>query len=114
MGSRLHLTRRDGRPTDGEVARGEEVVEFACAIPHVRTDMRIYTDEIFGPVLSIVRVESSEDALDLINSNPYGNGTAIFTNDGGAARSSRTRSRSAWSASTCRRGHHLCRDAGVL
>jgi malonate-semialdehyde dehydrogenase (acetylating)/methylmalonate-semialdehyde dehydrogenase len=48
--------------------------------------MSIYTDEIFGPVLSVVRVPSYEAALDLINSNPYGNGTAIFTNDGGAAR----------------------------
>jgi malonate-semialdehyde dehydrogenase (acetylating)/methylmalonate-semialdehyde dehydrogenase len=55
-------------------------------IDNVKTDMSIYTDEIFGPVLSVVRVESYDEALDLINSNPYGNGTAIFTNDGGAAR----------------------------
>jgi malonate-semialdehyde dehydrogenase (acetylating)/methylmalonate-semialdehyde dehydrogenase len=48
--------------------------------------MSVYTDEIFGPVLSVVRVESYDEALELINSNPYGNGTAIFTNDGGAAR----------------------------
>src|SRR5689334_13517176 len=47
---------------------------------------RCYTDEIFGPVLSVLRVESYDEALDLVNSNPYGNGTAIFTNDGGAAR----------------------------
>ena len=53
---------------------------------HVTTDMSIYTDEIFGPVLSVVRVESYEDAVELVNANPYGNGTAIFTNDGGAAR----------------------------
>jgi len=53
---------------------------------NVTTDMSIYTDEIFGPVLSVVRVESYEDAIQLINDNPYGNGTAIFTNDGGAAR----------------------------
>ena len=52
----------------------------------VTTDMSIYTDEIFGPVLSVVRVESYDQALELVNSNPYGNGTAIFTNDGGAAR----------------------------
>ncbi|PPL14118.1 aldehyde dehydrogenase family protein, partial [Microterricola pindariensis] len=45
-----------------------------------------YTDEIFGPVLSIVRVEGYEQGLDIINSSQYGNGTAIFTNDGGAAR----------------------------
>jgi len=53
---------------------------------HVTTDMSIYNDEIFGPVLSVLRVATYDDALDLINANPYGNGTAIFTNDGGAAR----------------------------
>jgi malonate-semialdehyde dehydrogenase (acetylating)/methylmalonate-semialdehyde dehydrogenase len=52
----------------------------------VRPEMSIYTDEIFGPVLSVVRVPSYDAALELVNSNPYGNGTAIFTNDGGAAR----------------------------
>ena len=55
-------------------------------IDHVTPDMSVYTDEIFGPVLSVVRVDTYDEALDLINSNPYGNGTAIFTNDGGAAR----------------------------
>ncbi|WP_200212503.1 CoA-acylating methylmalonate-semialdehyde dehydrogenase [Micromonospora coerulea] len=53
---------------------------------HVTPDMSIYTDEIFGPVLSVVRVGSYDEAVDLVNANPYGNGTAIFTNDGGAAR----------------------------
>ena len=53
---------------------------------HVTTDMSIYQDEIFGPVLSVVRVDSYEEGVKLINDNPYGNGTAIFTNDGGAAR----------------------------
>jgi malonate-semialdehyde dehydrogenase (acetylating)/methylmalonate-semialdehyde dehydrogenase len=53
---------------------------------HVQPKMSIYTDEIFGPVLSVVRVPSYEAAVDLVNANPYGNGTAIFTNDGGAAR----------------------------
>jgi len=52
----------------------------------VRTDMSIYTDEIFGPVLSVLRVPTYDAALELVNANPYGNGTAIFTNDGGAAR----------------------------
>src|SRR6185312_6034043 len=52
----------------------------------VTPEMSIYTDEIFGPVLSVVRVDFYDQGLDLINSNPYGNGTAIFTNDGGAAR----------------------------
>jgi malonate-semialdehyde dehydrogenase (acetylating) / methylmalonate-semialdehyde dehydrogenase len=53
---------------------------------HVTPEMELYTDEIFGPVLSVLRVETYDDALDLVNSNPYGNGAAIFTNDGGAAR----------------------------
>jgi len=53
---------------------------------HVTTDMSIYTDEIFGPVLSVVRVDSYDEAVRLVNDNPYGNGTAIFTHDGGAAR----------------------------
>jgi malonate-semialdehyde dehydrogenase (acetylating)/methylmalonate-semialdehyde dehydrogenase len=48
--------------------------------------MEIYREEIFGPVLSVVRVTSYDEAVALINDNPYGNGTAIFTNDGGAAR----------------------------
>ncbi len=55
-------------------------------IDHVTPEMSVYTDEIFGPVLSVIRVETYDEALDLVNSNPYGNGTAIFTNDGGAAR----------------------------
>jgi malonate-semialdehyde dehydrogenase (acetylating)/methylmalonate-semialdehyde dehydrogenase len=55
-------------------------------IDHVTPEMSIYTDEIFGPVLSVVRVDTYDEAMDLINTNPYGNGTAIFTNDGGAAR----------------------------
>ncbi len=53
---------------------------------HVGTDMSVYRDEIFGPVLSVLRVSSYDEALALVNANPYGNGTAIFTNDGGAAR----------------------------
>ena len=48
--------------------------------------MDLYVDEIFGPVLSVVRVGTYDEALALVNANPYGNGTAIFTNDGGAAR----------------------------
>ncbi|QYL15344.1 CoA-acylating methylmalonate-semialdehyde dehydrogenase [Mycolicibacterium pallens] len=55
-------------------------------LDNVTPEMSVYTDEIFGPVLAVVRVETYDDALALINSNPYGNGTAIFTNDGGAAR----------------------------
>ena len=52
----------------------------------VGTDMDIYTDEIFGPVLVVVRATSLEEAIDIINANPYGNGTAIFTSSGQAAR----------------------------
>jgi malonate-semialdehyde dehydrogenase (acetylating)/methylmalonate-semialdehyde dehydrogenase len=53
---------------------------------NVTPDMSIYTDEIFGPVLSVVRVASYEEGLALINGHEFGNGTAIFTCDGGAAR----------------------------
>ena len=52
----------------------------------VTPQMSLYKDEIFGPVLSVVRVQSYEAAIELINANTWGNGTAIFTNDGGAAR----------------------------
>jgi malonate-semialdehyde dehydrogenase (acetylating)/methylmalonate-semialdehyde dehydrogenase len=55
-------------------------------IDNVPTDSKVYTDEIFGPVLSVVRVATFEDGVALINAGRYGNGTAIFTNDGGAAR----------------------------
>jgi malonate-semialdehyde dehydrogenase (acetylating)/methylmalonate-semialdehyde dehydrogenase len=55
-------------------------------IDRVPTTSRVYTEEIFGPVLSVVRVPSYQAGLDLINRSRYGNGTAIFTNDGGAAR----------------------------
>ena len=55
-------------------------------IDKVPLDSRVYTEEIFGPVLSIVRVESYDEGLAVINASRYGNGTAIFTNDGGAAR----------------------------
>ena len=55
-------------------------------LDHVTTSMRTYTDEIFGPVLVVLRVDSLADALDVVNANPYGNGTAVFTRDGGAAR----------------------------
>ncbi|GAA4562613.1 CoA-acylating methylmalonate-semialdehyde dehydrogenase [Micromonospora coerulea] len=72
-----------GHPIDGEQAGfwlGPTLFD------HVDTDMSIYTDEIFGPVLSVLRVPSYDAAVELVNANPYGNGTAIFTNDGGAAR----------------------------
>jgi malonate-semialdehyde dehydrogenase (acetylating)/methylmalonate-semialdehyde dehydrogenase len=55
-------------------------------VDHARPGMRVYDEEIFGPVLSVVRVPTYHDAVALVNDNPYGNGTAIFTRDGGAAR----------------------------
>ena len=55
-------------------------------LDHVTPKMSCYTDEIFGPVLSVLRASTYEEAVDLVNNSPYGNGVAIFTNDGGAAR----------------------------
>ena len=55
-------------------------------IDQVPTSSKVYTEEIFGPVLSIVRVKSYDEGVELINNGAFGNGTAIFTNDGGAAR----------------------------
>jgi len=57
-----------------------------CLFDHVTTDMDIYKEEIFGPVLSVVRAPNYEQALELPSKNPYGNGVAIFTRDGDAAR----------------------------
>ena len=55
-------------------------------VDDVTTDMDVYREEIFGPVLSVLRVDTVEEAIALINANPYGNGTAIFTSSGSAAR----------------------------
>ena len=55
-------------------------------LDHVTPEMSVYTDEIFGPVLSVVRVDSYDEAVALVNANRYGNGVAIFTGSGGAAR----------------------------
>ena len=57
-----------------------------CLFDHVTTDMRIYKEEIFGPVLSVVRVKTFEDAAKLINDHEYGNGVSIYTRDGDAGR----------------------------
>jgi len=75
----------DGR---GLVVDGHEEGFFlgATLLDDVTPDMVVYRDEIFGPVLSVVRVDHYEDAIRLVNENPWGNGTAVFTNDGGAAR----------------------------
>jgi methylmalonic acid semialdehyde dehydrogenase len=73
----------DGReadvPTDGFFLG-------ATLLDNVSPDMSVYTDEIFGPVLSVVRADTYDEALNLINANEFANGTAIFTRDGGAAR----------------------------
>jgi malonate-semialdehyde dehydrogenase (acetylating) / methylmalonate-semialdehyde dehydrogenase len=79
----------DGRNVMSEAGAERDPAGFwlgPTLIDHVTPAMSVYTDEIFGPVLSVVRVESFDEALQLVNDNPYGNGTAIFTNDGGAAR----------------------------
>ena len=75
----------DGR---GLVVGGHEEGFFIgpTLFDHVATDMDIYTDEIFGPVLVVLRADSLAQAIELINANPYGNGTAVFTSSGHAAR----------------------------
>ncbi len=75
----------DGR---GHQVVGHEGGYFigASLFDHVRTDMSIYKEEIFGPVLVVLRVKSLDEAIAMINANPYANGTAVFTRSGGAAR----------------------------
>ena len=74
----------DGR---GLIVDGHEEGFFVgpTLFDHVGTEMDIYTDEIFGPVLSVVRVETLDEAITLVNANPFGNGVAIFTSSGYAA-----------------------------
>jgi malonate-semialdehyde dehydrogenase (acetylating) / methylmalonate-semialdehyde dehydrogenase len=74
--------------TDGRVAEVPADGFFlgVSLLDNVRPEMSVYTDEIFGPVLCVVRTDTYAEAVELINDNPYGNGTAIFTRDGGAAR----------------------------
>ena len=75
----------DGR---GVKLQGYEKGYFlgGCLFDRVKPDMKIYTDEIFGPVLGVVRAETYDEALGLVNDHRYGNGAAIFTRDGDAAR----------------------------
>jgi len=75
----------DGR---GHTVEGCEDGFFlgGCLFDHVQPGMRIYNEEIFGPVLSIVRVPTYEEALKLVNEHEYGNGVSLFTRDGDAAR----------------------------
>jgi malonate-semialdehyde dehydrogenase (acetylating)/methylmalonate-semialdehyde dehydrogenase len=74
----------DGRKC--ALPQGDGFFLGASLFDHVKPEMRIYTDEIFGPVLGIVRVNNFETALALINQHEFGNGTAIFTRDGDTAR----------------------------
>jgi malonate-semialdehyde dehydrogenase (acetylating)/methylmalonate-semialdehyde dehydrogenase len=83
----------DGAESEGAVlvvdGRGDWPAGFflGCTlVDRVRPGMKVYDDEVFGPVLSVVRVRTYEEAVALINANPYGNGVAVFTRDGGAAR----------------------------
>ena len=76
----------DGRTGDFDADGDGGYFLAPTLFDNVTPEMSVYQDEIFGPVLSVVRVSSYEEGVRLINSNPYGNGTAIFTNDGGAAR----------------------------
>jgi malonate-semialdehyde dehydrogenase (acetylating) / methylmalonate-semialdehyde dehydrogenase len=75
----------DGR---GLVVDGYENGFFVgpTVLDHVTADMDAYRNEIFGPVLSVTRVDTVDEAIAFINANPYGNGTAIFTSSGEAAR----------------------------
>jgi malonate-semialdehyde dehydrogenase (acetylating) / methylmalonate-semialdehyde dehydrogenase len=75
----------DGRGADVD-GSGDGFWLGPTLFDNVPPEASIYTDEIFGPVLSVVRAPSFDDALELINANPYGNGTAIFTTDGALAR----------------------------
>lgn len=75
----------DGRASTYD-ADGQGFFVGPTLLDGVRPGSPVYTEEIFGPVLSVVRVASYEEGVALINANPYGNGTAIFTADGGAAR----------------------------
>jgi malonate-semialdehyde dehydrogenase (acetylating)/methylmalonate-semialdehyde dehydrogenase len=74
----------DGR--EAPVAKGDGFFLGVSLLDGVTPDMDVYTDEIFGPVLDVVRVDTYDEAVALVNDSPYGNGTAIFTRDGGAAR----------------------------
>lgn len=76
----------DGRGGEWEGGTKDGFFLLPTLFDNVGTDMSIYRDEIFGPVLSVVRIQSYDEGLQLINDNPFGNGTTIFTNDGGAAR----------------------------
>ncbi|GIW33207.1 CoA-acylating methylmalonate-semialdehyde dehydrogenase [Meiothermus sp.] len=74
----------DGR--QDPIAQSEGFFLGTSLLDHVKPGMKCYDDEIFGPVLGVARVKTYEEAVRMVNEHPYGNGTAIFTRDGGAAR----------------------------
>ena len=76
----------DGRDLPPEGSRRSGFFLGCSLLDAVRPGMRVYDDEIFGPVLSVVRVDTYDEAVTLVNNNPYGNGVALFTRDGGVAR----------------------------
>ena len=78
-GATVVVDGRDDLPADGFFLK-------PSLLDHVKPGTKAYDDEIFGPVLAVTRVGSYDEGVELINTNPYGNGTAIFTRDGGAAR----------------------------
>jgi malonate-semialdehyde dehydrogenase (acetylating)/methylmalonate-semialdehyde dehydrogenase len=80
QGATLVADGRDGAPDNGGFFLGVSLLD------DVTPEMDAYRDEIFGPVLSVVRVPTYDEALRLVNENPYGNGVALFTRDGGVAR----------------------------
>ena len=75
-----------GHPVEGGAGASGGFWLGPSVLDHVTPSMSCYTDEIFGPVLSVLRAATYEEALALVNASPYGNGVAIFTSDGGAAR----------------------------
>src|SRR6476661_2012879 len=78
-GATVLVDGRDDAPADGFFLK-------PSLLDNVKPGMKSYEDEIFGPVLGVARVDTYEEAVGLVNDNPYGNGTAIFTRDGGVAR----------------------------
>ncbi len=84
-GATVRVDGRDHPVAGGDGAAGGFFLG-ASLVDDVTPDMAVYREEVFGPVLSVVRVASFDDALALVNANPWGNGTAVFTRDGGAAR----------------------------
>jgi malonate-semialdehyde dehydrogenase (acetylating) / methylmalonate-semialdehyde dehydrogenase len=91
VGSYVELGRKEGAELlidgrEGALPKGDGFFLGACLFDHVKPEMRIYKEEIFGPVLGVVRVNSFESAIQLVNEHEYGNGTSLFTRDGDTAR----------------------------